>query len=285
MKSNALESLTLAARARLKTEGIFSYREDARLLMACALGWSKEKVFANPGYELSAEERGNFEKLVARRLVREPISRIIGQREFWSLNFKISKDTLDPRPDSETLIEAVLEYFPNQEQALSIVDFGTGSGCLILSLLHEYKQAHGLGIDLSEGALEIATENGKHLGLEKRVHFKKGNWGQAITDSFDVVVSNPPYIPVQDEANLERDVVDFDPGTALFAGPEGLDDYRRLMPDVKRVLKPNGMAFFEIGCGQEKDVEQIMGEAGLSLVDQKRDIQGIIRCLVGQHKK
>ena len=283
MKS--INQLLLESRTRFKEAGISSYQEDARLLICHALAWTKEKVFAYPSHLVTEAEQEAFESYVMRRLAREPVSRIMGVREFWSLPFKISPHTLDPRPDSETLIDAVLSSVDKSAKSLSVLDLGTGSGCLLLALLSELPQAFGWGIDQSKEALTVAQENATALSLESRSTFLMGNWGAGLARTFDVIISNPPYIPQADESVLERDVVDYDPSSALFAGEDGLDAYRVLMPDVKNLLAPKGKFFLEIGEGQEDAVSEIITQCDLEFVSQKRDIQKTVRCIIGQHKK
>lgn len=228
-----------------------------------------------------------FEAALARRLHREPLSHILGHREFWSLDFQVTADTLDPRADSETLVEAVLSELKQQhadyrQRPLSLVDFGTGTGCLLLALLSELPAASGIGVDLNPGAVTVATANAARLGLSQRVQFRQGNWDQGLTGHFDVVISNPPYIPSEEIATLQPEVAQFEPRLALDGGKDGLAAYRALAEIVRRVLKPTGFAAFEIGAGQGPDVIKLMQSAGLRHGGSAHDLQAHERVLIFQ---
>ncbi|MBT5660246.1 MAG: HemK family protein methyltransferase, partial [Rhodospirillaceae bacterium] len=188
-------------------------------------------------------------------------------------------DTLDPRPDSETLISSVLSAFPDQDAPLRLLDLGTGTGCLLLTLLSEYPQASGLGIDLSDAACRVAVENATSLGLASRVIFAVGDWGRGLDGTYDVIVSNPPYIPEAEIETLAAEVADFEPRLALSGGADGLACYRDLMPDITRLLAPGGGAFLEIGQGQAGDVSALAETEGMALVSEIPDLSGIVRCL------
>jgi release factor glutamine methyltransferase len=224
-----------------------------------------------------------FNSFIERRKKGEPVAKIIGQKGFWTLDLFVSKDTLDPRPDSETIIDAVLKAFPDRNEPLRILDLGTGSGCLLLALLSEYKNATGLGMDASSAALQIAQKNvDKYAPQRAKLlcrSWAEENWWIDL-GGFDVVVSNPPYIPTADIMSLDRDVKDFDPIQALDGGIDGLDDYRRLSNTVEEVLKQKGLVFFEIGQGQQADVTDIMEKKGFSLFSSHYDFGGIMRVLV-----
>ena len=189
------------------------------------------------------------------------MAHILGQREFWSLAFKVTADTLDPRPDSETLVQAVLDQVPERSAPVRLVDFGTGTGCLLLSLLHELPNAVGLGVDASAAALAIAAENANALGLAQRTTFRRGHWDDGIEPGFDIVLSNPPYIPSGDIPGLQPEVASFEPRLALDGGADGLDAYRRLGPAAMRLLVSDGLAVLEIGIGQGDSVRRMMAAA------------------------
>ena len=222
---------------------------------------------------------------VHRRLQGEPVAKIIGHKGFWSLELKVSKDTLDPRPDSETLIDAVLRLFPDKQGQYRILDMGTGSGCLLLACLSEYPNAQGIGIDASEQALKIARENARDFPKASFEHRDWTNPGylQGL-GQFDIVVANPPYIPTQTVATLDKTVRLYDPMAALDGGADGLDAYRAIVASVGLALKPQARLFFEIGQGQEKDVTVLAGEAGFELIASYPDLAGIVRCLVFKRK-
>ena len=203
---------------------------------------------------------------MARRLRREPMAYILGEREFWSLPLRVSPAVLVPRPESETVVEAALESIADRAAPLRILDLGTGSGCLLLALLSELPHASGLGIDRSAAALAIARANAERLGLADRAAFREGDWGYGLAGPFDVIVSNPPYVARTDARNLAPEVFAFEPQEALFAGADGLDAYRALAPDCARLLAQDGVTCLEIGQGQGASVAAILRRHGLRLV-------------------
>lgn len=283
-----MEELTIGealadAVEQLEEAGVDSAHLDARLLLARVLGVSRAYLTMHADAYLSDAELMGFESLLERRIAREPMAQILGEREFWSLSFRVTSDTLDPRPDSESIIEAVLRYVPNKQSRLLMADFGVGSGCLLLSLLSEYPQAHGLGVDMSEGALDVAEKNAHSLGLATRATFHKTSWGEGVIGRYDVIVSNPPYIREADMETLEPEVTEYEPHSALVGGKDGLDAYRALLPDVKRLLAPRGVAVLEFGQGQAADVTALAEANGLRLVETCKDLAGIERCVVLAH--
>jgi len=271
-------ALDMAA-ARLKAVGIPSPRQEGRLLLADALSVSPEKLVMNPGLSLQEKEYADFEAALEKREKRMPMAQVLGRREFWSQSFKVTADTLDPRPDSETLISTVLAAFPDQDAPLRLLDLGTGTGCLLLTLLSEYPKASGLGIDLSDAACRVAAENATSLGLASRAIFAVGDWGRGLDGAYDVIVSNPPYIPEAEIETLAAEVAEFEPRLALSGGVDGLACYRDLMPDIARLLAPGGGAFLEIGQGQAGDVSAIASSYGLSVTARHSDLGGVERCL------
>ena len=192
----------------------------------------------------------------------------------------MSADTLDPRPDSETLIQTALEFLPDHDAALDIVDFGTGSGALLLALLSELPHARGIGVDISAGAVNQARRNAAALSLERRALFRVGRWGEGITETADVILANPPYIRSADIPNLADEVRHFEPLGALDGGADGLSAYRELAPQIGRLLRPSGIAVLEIGAGQAVDITEIMTQAGLVSIACRQDLAGIVRCLL-----
>jgi len=269
--------------AQVLTEaGIDSARLDARLLMAHALGTSSEQIFGQPERLLNSTEGDRFQGLLKARTRRQPLAQIVGHREFWSLKFAISTDTLIPRPDSESLIEAVLATFPDKDAGLDILDLGAGSGCLLLALLHERGGATGLGIDISEAAMDVARDNARALGLDSRANFVVEDWTMGLGDeTFDVIVCNPPYIAESDSRTLMPEVAEHEPHVALFAGSDGLDAYRVLIPLIVGKLKPGGRVFFEVGVGQAESVVRMLKRAGLRDIAVGKDLAGIGRCVHG----
>jgi release factor glutamine methyltransferase len=233
------------------------------------------------GYpERGVAEIEAYRALIARRASREPLSHLTARREFWSLDFEVTEATLDPRPDSETLIEAVLARLPDRHAPLSVLDLGTGSGCLLLALLTELPMATGVGIDIAEDTLAVARRNALRHGLGRRSVFLVGNWGEALAGSFDVIVSNPPYIPTGEIELLQPEVARFEPRRALDGGDDGLEAYRRLGPEIVRLLGPEGPAVLEFGQGQGSAVSAIMSSESLLVRGFAADLSGHDRCIV-----
>ncbi len=269
-----------AATAQLSAAGISQARREARLLVAAALDWDAARVIAFPDVELRAEVSRRLQDMISRRSAREPVSRILGYREFWSLRFDLSPDTLDPRPDSETLIEATLAALDDRERAYRVLDFGTGSGCLLLSLLSELPNAVGTGVDLSEGALDTARRNAAALGLAGRARFVCANWGEGLSGDCDVILVNPPYIASVELGRLMPEVACYEPRLALDGGTDGLRAYRELALEIARLLAADGIAVVEVGAGQAADATAILVETGLALRAVRHDLSGVDRCLV-----
>jgi len=284
------QTLTAAA-ARLAAAGIADPRRDARLLIAAAIEAGPEHLIAHPDRVLDGAEAAHVEALIARRAAREPVSRILGRREFWSLDFEITPDTLDPRPDSEALVAAVLARIGAQGLVgapLSVLDLGTGSGCLLLALLSELPAATGLGLDISAAALDVARRNARNLGLSDRARFEigdwagdwPGDWGAGSADSWQVIVSNPPYIKDSEIGDLAPEVARYDPKMALTAGSDGLDAYRNLLPRAASLLERGGVLALEVGRGQQDAVTALLAASGLTPLSRYRDLGGIERCLL-----
>lgn len=248
-------------------------RLDAELLLAHALRVSREALLLGV---LDGETPAAFERLLARRLAHEPLAYITGTRDFWTISLKVAPGVLIPRPDSETLIAAAVDYFgPVGPQA--VLDLGTGSGALLLAALVQWPEATGLGVDASATALEIAQVNAEALGLATRARFAKGDWCEGIRERFDLILCNPPY--VESDALLPPDVRDHEPASALFAGADGLDDYRRLIPQLRALLNPGGMIAVEIGATQASAVSALFHSNGLA-TEVRQDLGGRDRAVV-----
>jgi len=247
-------------------------RLDAEVLLAHMLGVDRGSLILNPDRNIDLEV---YDFLVERRFSGEPVAYITGTREFWSLDLIVTPDVLIPRPDSETLIEAALANVVKPPGI--ILDLGTGSGALLLAALTEWPQARGLGVDASAPALAVAKRNAEQLGLAARADFCLGDWGLGLSDKFDLILSNPPY--VEENAELSTDVRDYEPASALFAGADGLDDYRRLIPQLPGLLATDGLAVVEIGATQAGAVLALAAEAGLS-GSVRRDLAGRDRCVI-----
>lgn len=254
---------------------------EAKRLICVALDLPTHILITDSGRNLQPEDISKVEAYLERRLRHEPLSRIQGEREFWSLPFDLNEHTLDPRPDSECLVEGVLKYIP-ADKPQTLLDLGTGTGCLLISLLHERPLCEGIGVDLEPLAADQAFRNAQKNGTQKRSLFIAGSWAEALTaESFDVVISNPPYIALAEE--LMPEVSIYDPALALFGGDDGLDCYRTLAPQIKRVLKRSGIVALEIGHTQAAEVRAIFEECGFQFVDLLEDLGGRDRCLIFNH--
>lgn len=219
-------------------------------------------------------DQAKLNEAVTRRINGEPMGRILGYREFYGRKFYLSPATLEPRPDTETLIEAVLK---ENKKPKRILDLGTGTGCILLTLLNEIPDATGVGVDLSQEACETAMRNAKEQGVDNRVSFIQSDWLENVEGLFDLIVSNPPYITSEDVENLESNVKDFDPRLALDGGKDGLEPYRNLLGNLKNVLAEDGLIFFELGKGQVPDIKEIAVAHGATLHETYRDLGGIER--------
>lgn len=277
---SALALVLRDAAAALSAAGIAAAPREARLLAAHALETTPAALIADPAREVGPGEGARLRELVGRRLMREPMSHLLGRREFWSLEFEVTPDVLDPRPDSETLIEAVLVHLPLRTARFDILDLGTGSGCLLLALLHEFPNARGLGIDISAAAVAVARRNARRLDLAARASFHTGDWGKGLRAGFDVVIANPPYIRSDAIACLQPEIARYEPALALDGGVDGLESFRVLAPEIVRLLAHDGIAFVEVGAGQDIEVTSIFSGCGLNVGDRRRDLGGIPRCLV-----
>ena len=233
-------------------------RLDAELLMAHALGIERDTLL------LARQDQvvpATYPSLVERRQSGEPVAYITGRRAFWNIELEVGPGVLIPRPDSETLMVAAIEHFAGAPGPARILDLGTGPGTLLLAALDQWPAATGLGVDSSDAALGYAAANARRLGLANRAHFRRGDWAAGISETFDLVLINPPYIA--DDAELAPDVAEHEPAEALFAGSEGLDDYRRLAPDIARLIALGGLAAVEIGHDQAASVAGLLTAQGL----------------------
>jgi release factor glutamine methyltransferase len=284
-KSQSVASLITEWTARFVEAGIETAALDARVLAlsTCAIG--REELIADPDILANSEQVQRLAELGRRRIDREPIAHLIGAREFWSLDFEVSKETLVPRPDSETLVQLALFLVEDKAADLNLLDLGTGSGCLLIALLTELEQARGLGIDISALALAVARRNAQAHGVAERSDFQQGNWGEGLSGRFDIIVCNPPYIPDGERSALSKDVVSFEPERALFGGPDGLDPLRALIGDVKRLLTPNGFYIMEYGAGQRESVEDILRESGFETLQIAQDLAGNDRTIAAKVAK
>lgn len=278
-----LESFVYDLAWKLKRAGIEASRLEARMLTAHVLGIDYRQL-SGCETELDDIQKFELENLVAERLTHKPLDKVLGYKGFYKYRFEVSPSVLSPRPDTEILVEAAIQYI-NDTQSASVLDLGTGSGCILLSILADCPKVKGIGFDKSGEALEIAVRNAYDLEVSDRVKFLQGTWyndrlGQDLGQTFDVVVSNPPYIKSAEINQLEPEVRDYDPRTALDGGNDGLHDYRQLARVVPQLISEGGALFLEIGEGQADDVVKIFQSAGLVLLQIVKDLSGTDRCII-----
>jgi release factor glutamine methyltransferase len=266
-------------RRALSEAGFETAALDARLLVLAALAISPTDLIARPDTALTPDETERLAALARRRLAHEPVARIVGEREFWGLPFRLSPETLVPRPDTETVVETALDLLPDRQARLAVVDFGTGSGCILTALLHEMPQALGLGVDRSVGALRTARLNAHVNGVGDRSLFAASDWAGAVRGPFDLIVSNPPYIASAAIPGLDAEVREHDPLPALDGGADGLDAYRVLLGEAGRLLRPGGLAVLEIGYDQAAALRQLAQAHGLDVLRVAHDLSGHPRCV------
>ena len=270
-----IRDLLQDAAARLAGAGVDSPRLDARILLAMAMGVSRDDLIAAIRQPTEAEAQA-YEELIARRLTREPLAYITGRKEFWSLDFKVGPGVLAPRPETETLIELARAIFPDRARPLAIADLGAGSGALLAAALTEFPHARGTAFERSPEALSYARENLAVFGA--RAKLIAADWMEAEAGAFDLILSNPPYIPTNDIGQLAPEVRLFEPLAALDGGPDGLDAYRSLAALLPRLMIPGAVALLELGCGQAGTVEPLFGSLSVDRV--APDLAGIPRVLV-----
>ncbi|BCJ89734.1 release factor glutamine methyltransferase [Terrihabitans soli] len=265
---------------RLRMAKLDTPELDARVLVKYALKLSDAELIGGSDLNVSPDCASGLENMICRRVRGEPVARIIGRKEFWGLSFELGLDTLVPRPETETLIEAALAAF-GRGTPRKVLDLGTGTGCLLLGLLSEYPEASGLGVDIAPKAVEVAAANGRRLGFDGRAEFRVSDWDEGVEGQFDLILSNPPYILREDIEKLAPEVRLHDPIKALDGGPDGLSAYRALAAAAARRLAPQGLLIAELGAGQEADVAGVMAKAGLKVDGPARpDLAGIPRALV-----
>jgi release factor glutamine methyltransferase len=286
LAGRTVETARRSLTALFKSSAIDSAELDARMLVGAALGLDLTGVIAAASRLLTEDESIRLEDFARRRLAAEPVARILGVKEFWGLRLNLSAATLVPRPDTETVVELALEMLraAPKSSRWRIADIGTGSGAILLALLSELPDGYGVGTDISVAALRTANANAAHLGLAARAAFIACDYAAALSDGFDLIVSNPPYIRAADIAGLASEVRDHDPHGALDGGPDGLDAYRTLIPQAARLLAPRGALVVEAGQGQSGHIEALMTAAGLTLErPPKTDLAGIPRAAAGRN--
>ncbi|WP_313101801.1 peptide chain release factor N(5)-glutamine methyltransferase [Brevundimonas sp.] len=260
------------AQARLKAAGIDSPSIDARLLLEASTGAGRVDILTDPYRVVDADKIAALDAMIERRLKREPVSRILGKKGFWKIMLNVTPDVLSPRPDTETLLDVIVRAFP-PHRAFEMIDLGTGSGAILLATLMERAGARGVGTDISTEAIAVARENAANLDLNGRCTFIRTDWAAGFADdSFDLVVSNPPYIPTGDIPGLDPEVREHDPHLALDGGPDGLQPYRDLAPEIARILRPEGVFAVEIGWDQGEAVKALFEAAGFTGVKVVKDL-------------
>lgn len=280
---STIHARVAAARHRLREAGIPSDEADldARLLAESALRWDAARLFAHANEQEPAGFVYEYGTLVTRRAAREPMAYVLGRQEFWGLEFEVSVAVLIPRPETELVVDAALETFAGPIASIDIADIGTGSGCLAVTLAHERPNARVVATDVSGAALDVARRNAARHGVSARVQFLEADLLGPIEQPFDLIVSNPPYVPERDRATLQPEVRDYEPPAALFAGDDGLSVIRRLVDNAAVRLKPEGFMIFEFGFGQADAVQAIVAAApGLALVQVRSDLQRIPRVAI-----
>jgi release factor glutamine methyltransferase len=280
MSRNLLQAWQ-GARARLEAAGIPGPVIDARVLVEAACGVTRADIVGDPYRELDAGQVARLDDYLERRIRREPVSHILGRRGFWNIMLGVTPDVLTPRPETEVIVDHALRLFP-EGRPFSLLDLGVGSGAILLAILAERPAARGLGVDASEEALAVARDNAARLGMGGRVALLRGDWTAGLGDAgFDLVVSNPPYIATDVIETLDPEVRVYEPRLALDGGPDGLDAYRTLAPEILRVLKPGGRFLVEIGFDQRVAVEALFRQAGALEVETLPDLSTHDRVVTG----
>ncbi len=264
-----LREVLADAANKLSRSGIDGAARDARVLTAFAIGIPISELSLKLNELMSDQIISKLEKLILRRIDREPISKILGRREFWGRSFSINENVLDPRPDTETLIDFVIE-----KPVKSVLELGTGSGAIAITLACEWKEVHVTAIDISEDALSLARSNAEKYNVQNKVHFLKSDWFETVRGSFDLIISNPPYIGLIEQDKISAEVLKFDPKVALFAGHDGLDAYRKIIPKLIKFLNPHGLVVLETGASQSNQVKYMMNAVGFIDAKIVEDLSG-----------
>jgi len=254
---------------KLSESGIEGAARDARILTAHALQIPISELSLKINEQVSGEITSKLEKLIIRRIHREPISKILGRREFWGRTFSIDENVLDPRSDTETLIDFVIE-----KPVESVLDLGTGSGAIAVTLACEWQEVHVTATDISDDALSLAKINAEKFNVQNKIHFLKSDWFETVRGPFDLIISNPPYIGLIEQEEISAEVIKYDPKIALFAGSDGLGAYKRIIPNLAKFLSPDGRVVLEIGASQGIQVKNMMNVVGFINVEIVRDLSG-----------
>ncbi len=281
--THTLVSLWTDVRKRLEAAGVDTPVFDARLLVEAGAGVSRLDIITDPRRPVSDSQTAAVAELARRREAREPLAYVLGRRQFWTLDLAVDQNVLVPRPETELLVETALAAITPDAPA-RVLDLGVGSGAILLSILHERPRASGIGVDVSQPALAVARANASSLGLEDRTELRIGDWWKGIDDTFDVIVSNPPYIASNDLSRLAPEVARFEPRVALDGGRDGLDAYREIINGLYAHLRPAGVFALEVGHDQAEAVRALAGGEKLVTEAPLRDLSGVARVVVGRRK-
>ena len=273
-----LENTIKEAAKTLKNHNISSYELDAEIILASILKVEREYLITKSYENISNEILKKYQNHIKRRLSREPVAYITGKKEFWSKNFLVNRSTLIPRPETELLIYFVVNFFKNKK--INILDIGTGSGCILLSILKELTMSYGIGIDISNSAIQIAKKNSYNLGLVDRSKFKVFDLNNFNIGKYDLIVSNPPYIPSREINKLSRDIINYEPRVALNGGTDGIDLIKKVIYKSNQLLKINGLFALEIGFNQYKKVSRILRRCKFREVSKEFDNNSNVRCII-----
>ena len=254
---------------KLSKSGIEGAARDARILTAFAFEIPISELSLKINEQVSGKITSKLEKLILRRIDREPVSKILGRREFWGRSFSISENVLDPRADTETLIDFVIE-----KPVKSVLELGTGSGAIAITLACEWKEVQVTAIDISEDALSLAKLNAENFNVQNKIHFLKSDWFETVRGSFDLIISNPPYIGLVEQDEIAAEVIKYDPQIALFAGRDGLEAYKRIIPNLAKFLNPDGLVVLETGASQSNQVKNMMNAVGFIDAKIVKDLSG-----------
>lgn len=279
--SETLVSLWTDVRKRLEAAGVDTPVLDARLLLEAGAGVSRLEIVTDPRRAVTEAQVNAVDAMTQRRESREPVSHIIGRKHFWTLDLAVNANVLTPRPETEFVVEAGLQELLPADAAHRVLDLGAGSGAIILALLKERPNATGIAIDVSAKALEVLRRNAGALGVADRLGIRQSDWANGVDERFDLVVSNPPYIPTGDIQSLAPEVSRFEPWLALDGGQDGLDAYRTIAESLPRLLRSGGAFALEVGLSQAESVSGLLREAGLTVAEPRRDLAGIPRVVVG----